>query len=48
MGLRMAEHDLIRFLDKVGQLQALAQSLETIPSVEISWHPAPPTIKWLP
>jgi hypothetical protein len=24
----MAEHDLIRFLDKVGQLQALVKSLE--------------------
>ena len=31
MGPRMAEHDLIRFLDKVGQLQALAQSLENDP-----------------
>ena len=31
MGPRMAEHDLIRFLDKVGQLQALARSLENDP-----------------
>ena len=28
MGSGMAEHDLIRFLDKVGQLQALVKSLE--------------------
>ena len=28
MGPRMAEDDLIRFLDKVGQLQALVKSLE--------------------
>ncbi|MDC0302969.1 Nif11 domain/cupin domain-containing protein [bacterium] len=27
----MAEHDLIRFIDKVGQLQALVQSLEADP-----------------
>ena len=31
MGSGMAKHDLIRFLDKVGQLQALVQSLEDDP-----------------
>jgi cupin 2 domain-containing protein len=31
MGSEMAEHDLIRFLDKVGQLQALVKSLDADP-----------------
>ena len=41
---RMAEHDLIRFLDKVGQLQALAQSLENDPQPVSYTHLTLPTI----